>query len=345
MRAFSSQPALTGEGGEVTIPRVKIWPLLVCFGGSVVAAAACGARSELPVPRPHHAEDAGPDAEPDVVDAPPDVPPDVPPPPDDCADAGVTFVYLMTSQNHLLRFYPPDLPGGFVDLGLIDCPAQSGATPFSMAVDRTGAAYVVFSPSGELFKLSTLTLDCQPTGFVQNQEMFPTTFGMGFSSNPTDPGETLFVAGDYSATPGQGEPLATIDPKTFTLSTVGDFSKVIGNAELTGTGAAQLFAFGIETANNMTIGLHLAEIDKTNAAVIDDKFLALSSGTAQITAWAFAFWGGDFYFFTSASGEMSSSVSRYHQGDPVTMQPLPVVATVSELNIVGAGVSTCAPQQ
>jgi hypothetical protein len=322
---------------------VKIWPLLACFGGSVIAVVACGARSELPVPRPHQAEDAGPEAGPDVVDAPPDVPPDVPPPPDECADAGITFIYVITSQNDLLRFYPPDGQNGFKTIGFIDCPASQDSTPFSMAVDRKGTAYVVFSPSGELFEVSTLDASCKPTTFAQNQQNFPTTFGMGFSSNAADPGETLFVAGDDLTGPAGAEPLATIDPLTFKLNTVGNFSMMIGNAELTGTGASQLFAFGIDSSDNSTI--HLAEIDKPTAKVIDDKFLTLTTAPLPINAWAFAYWGGDFYFFTSANGQMASQVSKYHEGDPVTMQPLPVVAALDGLNIVGAGVSTCAPQQ
>ena len=67
-----------------------------------------------------------------------------------------------------------------------------------MAVDRTGIAYVVFSPSGELFRVSTATAACEPTPFVSGQGGFSSTFGMGFSGD-TDGGETLYVAGDQNA--------------------------------------------------------------------------------------------------------------------------------------------------
>jgi hypothetical protein len=58
----------------------------------------------------------------------------------------------------------------------------------------------------------------------------------------------------------------------------------------------------------------------------------------QDSAYAFAFWGGDFYFFTSMGGG-SSTVTRYHPDD----DSLKVVATLDR-TIVGAGVSTCAPE-
>jgi hypothetical protein len=54
--------------------------------------------------------------------------------------------------------------------------------------------------------------------------------------------------------------------------------------------------------------------------------------------WAFAFWGGDFYTFT-APGDTSTVVQRFRPSDGTVVQ----VASLS-LVVVGAGVSTCAPQ-
>ena len=208
-----------------------------------------------------------------------------------------------------------------------------GATPYSMAVDRQGIAYVVYT-DGELFRVSTLTASCKPTGFVVGQGGFSTEFGMGFSADVNDPGEKLFVAGNASME------LANIDTTTFKVTPIGTFSSPIGEAELTGTGGGDLFAFGLVLTNGMTSALHLAHIDKATANVIGDAFVTLQSGSAQIYDWAFAYWGGDFYFFTSTDGN-TSIVSRYHPGGPLA---LPTVATLSTA-IVGAGVSTCAPQQ
>jgi hypothetical protein len=321
----------------------------VIFAASIIAVAACGARSSLRVDDVREQHDAGVeeedahDAAPDVFDAPPDVfdaPPDVEPPfdaPDICADAGTTFIYVVSSEYVLYRFYPPE--ASFVEIGPIDCPAVGNATPFSMAVDRKGIAYVLYN-DGELFRMSTAKPSaCVPTGFVVNQDGFSSTFGMGFSANVTDPGETLYVASDTNAGPtGAPESLATIDTDTYQLSTVGQFSSVIGNAELTGAGDGSLYAFGIDQGPSGPI-LHLAQIDKPTAKIIDDTYLNLGTGGQNIVAWAFAYWGGDFYFFTSVGGG-SSKVSRYHPGDTQAVD----YATLGN-TIVGAGVSTCAPQQ
>ena len=64
----------------------------------------------------------------------------------------------------------------------------------------------------------------------------------------------------------------------------------------------------------------------------------------QGRGWAFAFWGGDFYLFTCPfSGPTqsctSSRVTRFRPGDKSITQ----VGSYRGI-IVGAGVSTCAPQ-
>jgi hypothetical protein len=57
-------------------------------------------------------------------------------------------------------------------------------------------------------------------------------------------------------------------------------------------------------------------------------------------AWAFAFWGGDFYLFTAPGGNGTSSlVTRYRPSDGSVTQ----VAMAPGVTIVGAGVSPCAP--
>ena len=204
-----------------------------------------------------------------------------------------------------------------------------------MAVDRKGTAYVVFTPDGELFRVSTATASCQSTSFKAGQGGFSTEFGMGFSADVNDPAERLFVAGTFSME------LATIDTNNFQLTQLGTFSIPIGEAELTGTGGGDLYAFGLVVDGGMTSALHLAHIDKGTAKVLADAFVTVESGTAQIFDWAFAYWGGDFYFFTSTDG-VQTIVSQYHPGGP---QMLPKWTTLLTTAVVGAGVSTCAPQQ
>jgi hypothetical protein len=311
------------------------------FGASIVAVA-CGARSGLDVPRPPE-HDAGVDAGPDVVDAPPDAPPDVVLL-DDCVDAGTTYIYLMTEENELYSFYPLD--GTFTDIGEIDC-FDNGATPFSMAVDRSGIAYVVFQNngtpalSGDLFRVSTADATCQPTAYQPVTFGAGRDFGMGFSANVADAGETLFVASDDSTT-DTPESLGTIDVSSFQLDPVGTFPSVIGSAELTGTGDGKLYAFGVHQITGGLTTYKLVQIDKDTAGVISEIPINMPSGTANINAWAFAFWGGNFYFFTSPNFG-SSLVSRYVPVPGDTVANAELLVTVPN-TIVGAGVSTCAPQ-
>jgi hypothetical protein len=267
-------------------------------------------------------EDAQPPAEEDAL-PPIDVTP--PPPFNDCPDAASTLVYVITLNYTLMSFYPPTAT--FTTIGQIVCPSSS--TPFSMAIDRAGIAYIVFQ-DGELFRVSTATAACVPTPFVAGQHGFAHAFGMGFSHDAVGMGETLYVASG-SDTGASGPPeLATIDTKTFALEIVGPFNPTIDNAELTGTGAGDLFGFYATST-----GSGIAQIDKANAQVFAESPLP---GVNQGSGWAFAFWGGDFYTFTAPSG--GTVVTRFRPSDGSIVP----VAQIGD-TVVGAGVSTCAPQR
>src|SRR5687768_14194250 len=66
-------------------------------------------------------------------------------------------VYVVDQNNTLSRFDPPTK--NFTDLGRLACPASFGASPFSMGIDRTAVAWVLYS-SGELFRVDTTSLNC-----------------------------------------------------------------------------------------------------------------------------------------------------------------------------------------
>jgi len=253
-----------------------------------------------------------------------------PPPPDaftDCPDGGSTLVYVITQSNNLYSFYPPT--ASFTRIGTIACPSTSASQPFSMAVDKNGIAYIVFQ-SGELFRVSTLTAACQATAFKINQDTFPSTFGMAFSGDTSPQGETLYVAGDQ-APPA----LARIDVTNgYVLKRMGDFNPAINMAELTGTRSGDLFGFW-SPGGNFAPDSAIVQIDKKTAAVTNSTPLP---GVSQGNGWAFAFWGGDFYTFGAPNG--GTEVTRFRPSDGSIVQ----VAKTSE-TVVGAGVSTCAPQQ
>ena len=302
--------------------------VLGVFGAVSVAGLlfSCGARTGLLAPDEAVAE-AGIDAT--KKDARDVAAEDVVPPIDvskkdanksDCPDADATFIYVVTDTNELLSFYPPT--ASFKSVGLLKCPASPAATPFSMAVDRKGAAYVVYS-DGNLFKVSTKDASCKSTAFVSNQGDF-SQFGMGFATIGVGPAEELYVASTSNSLLGK------IDVSgTFKLTTVAPFKPAIDRAELTGTGDGRLYAFFAPGQNDSAV----AEVDKATGKIIGEDVLL---GTSQGNAWAFAFWGGFFYLFTDPG---TQQVVRW---DPGTKQAL-VVGGYSA-PIVGAGVSTCAPQ-
>lgn len=249
---------------------------------------------------------------------------------DGCSDAA-KLVYVVSNENDLYSFKPDTLQ--FTRIGALNCRAGGLATPNSMAVDRTGTAWVNYS-DGSLFKVSTKDATCQSTPFQPLQHQFE-RFGMAFSANgPGAKEETLFVVGitgtTGSANDGQG--LGKIDLGTFKLDLVGDFSGSLRRkgAELTGTGDGKLYGF------YTTVPANLAEIAKDTAATPSPRTL---TGVQTGSAWAFSFWGGDFWFYTAAAGE-TSKVTRLKTA---TDNSISVVKSNLGFMIVGAGVSTCAP--
>jgi hypothetical protein len=362
--------------------RAYLFLCLVLAGLGAVAAAACGSRTGLLVPEEPSEGEGGPadsgakdattDAEagrPDASDAaedeaapprdgphpidarseeaaPPELdalpPIDVSPPviSSTCPDAGSTLIYVITAQYDLFSFFPPSQ--AFTPIGRLRCPAlgtcldnngiPQTATPFSMGVNRQGIAFVLYC-DGELFRVSTANAQCRRSPFTIGQHGFPPTFGMGFAGDSQGGGETLYVAGDEDPTTGIPPRLGAIDTTTFALRIVGAFVPPLNRAELTGTGAGDLFGFYAVGTNMLSSAI--GQIDKTTGRLIGQSVLP---GLDQGQGWAFAFWGGDFYTFTGPGG--STIVTRFHPSDGSVV----TVARTPEL-IVGAGVSTCAPQQ
>jgi hypothetical protein len=246
-----------------------------------------------------------------------------------CPDAGDTLIYVLTADNQLLSFYPPTL--AFTPIGMLDCPDETGASPFSMAVDRRGIAYSIFT-DGNLFRVETASAACLPTTFVP-QDGF-STFGMGFVANDGDAGETLFVAQDpYVMGKPNSAGLASIDVSSYELTFVGPFTPLIPGPELTGTSDGRLFAFYTPASGT---GSHIIEVDKTTGNQLADFPLQVGDPS---DAYAFGYWGGDFWVFTSPVGAGITTVTKF---DPTTSTE--TTATTYGDVIVGAGVSTCAPQ-
>ena len=253
---------------------------------------------------------------------------------DDCS-AEAKLIYVVDQDRTLSSFNPQLLnaPNGpFVDLGRLTCPAATGAEPFSMAVDRDATAWVIYD-SGELFTVNVkqLPLDCVKTGFMP--QLSVAKFGMGFVANtPGSKDETLFISGsDYGSSLSSTHfgTLSTVPPYAITL-----LSMLPGAPELTGTGDAKLWAF---SPNVMPP--KVARLSKANGA-IESAFEAPGlAGTPR--AWAFAFWGGDFFIFLERATDPSTKVWKMNGATGALTE----VAADTGRSIVGAGVSTCAPVQ
>jgi hypothetical protein len=336
---------------------------VLLFLSTACLAGACGSRTGLLVPVHQDAggadatsdaieegdasEDVAEESEPDVQDV--FIPPDGP---DICPDAGSTVIYVVAFNANdmmdavLMSFYPPTAT--FTTIGPLNCP-DPGGSPFSMAVSRQGVAYVVYTPDGNLFRVSTKTAQCGPTPFTPiptGNPMIPfLTFGMGFAADVGDAGlsseggETLYLAGDTFDPNDNALPvvLRSLDTTTFQTRIIGTVNPPIILSELTGTGGGQLYGFfplgQLDTDPPAAIG----QIDKTSARLLSS--VTLPSAVNIMTGWAFAFWGGDFYTFT-APDMTDTIVQRYRPSDGTVV----TVATVPGLVIDGAGVSTCAPQ-
>ncbi len=235
------------------------------------------------------------------------------------------YVYLLTSDNKLFKFDPPSL--AFAQIGIINCPNANFASPFSMAVSRDAVAYVVFT-DGSLYKVNTTTAQCTATSFVPGQHGF-LTFGMGFSTNaPGSTDETLYVS--ESSFGGTTMGLAKIDVNTMVLTPIGMYDQLSARAEMTGTGDARLFG-AFEGMPYI-----VSEIDKSNAHILSQAPQAPISFPPGGSNFAFAFWGGDFWLF--AGPGFSTDVFQYQPAMNMTTKRL-----TTQLVIVGAGVSTCAP--
>ncbi len=242
-----------------------------------------------------------------------------------CSDEA-KLVYVVDSNNDFLSFKPDTLT--FTKIGTLNCPTFGG-TPYSMGIDRTPTAWVLYS-TGEVFKVSTANASCEATSFVMDQKGFH-TFGMGFASNTSGSSdETLYVAGGLQFVDGSPASFGTL---AFPALSIAKTGSVAGWPELTGTGEGKLWGF----FPSATVTPKVSEIDKSTGASGTSFSLPSLSGTPS--SWAFAFWGGDFFLFLQRQQDTSTNVYRVKGGTGT----LSTALSNTGRNIVGAGVSTCAP--
>lgn len=255
---------------------------------------------------------------------------------DNCT-AAARLVYVLSDANDLYSFAPAERR--FTLIGRLRCPTTM--QPNSMAIDRNAVAWVNYVESGlgdsagAIYRVNTRDASCTddppirlPAGWFR--------LGMGFSTAGVDNvDETLFVASTSDPFGGASRGLAQWDDAAQRLVPIGNFDNNLRgqSAELTGTGDGRLYGFFTTTP------VRVAQINKLNAMILDNRPLPQ---VETPSAWAFSFWGGDFYLYTAPSAltGRGSTVSRYRPSDGSVD-----TAYVRDVGfrIVGAGVSTCAP--
>ncbi len=279
----------------------------------IVGVAGCCGRRSAPIPDPEPreseiAEDAGAGA---TRSAEAQEPPRF-----GGCDEDNKQIYVVTDDYRLVRFLP--VKRLFHPIGKVGCAASGRASPYSMAVDRHGMAYVLYN-SGELFKVSTRDARCEKTTFAEGQQGMK-LFGMAFvTDGPDGVSESLWVAGFE-------EPwrLAKIDVPSMKMQAPLAVKGKGGSFELTGRGDGRVFGFDPEPP------ARIVEIDTASGAISQDRRV---KGLPKCQSWAVAQYWGDFWVFCD------NQLTRYSLKDDSSE----VVQADTGYRIVGAGVSTCAP--
>ena len=256
----------------------------------------------------------------------------------ECPDIEVPLddgIFVLSNDAELWKYFPKE--NMFTMLGELSCGMFD---TFSMAVDRQGFAWVQFV-GGDLRKVSVSDLtQCDDPGYAQGQ-MGVNNFGMAFVSNSvSDPcdriyGNTWNGIPPFSEGPNVGD-FITIDPDSLNLTKLGKTN--FNGAEVTGTGDGRAYVFGGANPSK------LVQLNKNNAMA--EEVFPLGGLEINNGAFAFAFFGGDFYFFTDSNNDsFASEVTHldYDDSDMNGVQDLKKIQNAAPLLIVGAGVSTCAP--
>lgn len=238
-----------------------------------------------------------------------------PPPADDCEGTSDLIYVVSRSDDGLYLFDPDSL--SFERLGTLECDWIS--SPSSMAVARDGVGYVRYSDNS-IYEVDLETMACTSTSYSTGSFG---SFGMGFASDDADTWrDQLYLANDQQ--------VASVNTSTWQRKVL---TTLPSQSELTGNGKGELWAFlPLESP------AQVARIDLGGSGIVERVRLPGFPSPYDIDAFAFANWDGAFYLFVSEYG-MGKSTDVYEvQGSTMTK----VMSNVG-FDVVGAGVSTCAP--
>lgn len=255
----------------------------------------------------------------ETQDGPPqDSPPQDEPPADDCEDTSDLIYVISREDGTVYLFDPPTL--SFTALGQPACNTRQ--TPGSMAISRNGHAFVRYADDS-VYDIDLATLACTPTNYSDRRTGFG-SFGMGYATDSSNTWrDQLYVA--------NADRLAMMDSSTWSVTPIGT---IPSQAELTGNAQGELWAI-----LPLERPAKLVELDKTNGRSLQSLSLAGFPNAQNIDTFAFATWNGDFYLFIRESGMGNhSDVYKVTSTGTLTKE-----VTNIGFDIVGAGVSTCAP--
>jgi len=240
------------------------------------------------------------------------------PPVDDCETTS-DLIYVIDRYDEALYLFDPQTMS-FDFIGELDCGLFSG-TPASMSVSRDGIAYVRYS-SNTVYAVDLATMNCVETAYASNFG----AFGMGYATDTANTWQDqLYIANQQQ--------LATLEPGTWTVSVIGYLPS---QSELTGNASGELWAvLPLESPAK------LVQLDKNTGQTLVTLNLYGFPDPMGIDTFAFATWGDDFWIFVRNYG-MGNSTDVYR----VTSNgSLTLVSEDTGMDVVGAGVSTCAPTQ
>lgn len=263
-------------------------------------------------------EDTEPEPEPEAEEE--EEPAEDPAPDDDCEDTE-ELIYALSRDDGQLYTFDPEARV-FASLGRVSC--GTSQTPGSMSVDRTGTAYVRYADNA-VYALDLSTMACAPTGYSDRASGFD-SFGMGYATDSADTWrDQLYVANDSQ--------LGVLDTDTWTIRNVG---RMDSQSELTGNAEGELWAI-----LPLEQPAEIVQLDLETAAVLTTLRLPTFPDPGNIDTFAFATWGGAFYVFVREYG-MGSSTDVYEVDSSGAMSR--IMEDVG-FDVVGAGVSTCAPSR
>ncbi|MCK6505284.1 hypothetical protein L6R53_18105 [Myxococcota bacterium] len=263
-------------------------------------------------------EEEEPEEEPEEETTPPEEE-EEPPPEDDCTETDERIYVVERDDKTVYLFDPTTL--SFESLGRLSC--LGGASPGSMAVGRDGVAWVR-SSSDELFQVSLTDLSCDRTDFRLPAGF--DSFGMGFATEYSGTWrDHLYVA--------DADSLGVLDTADLSVDRLGSMAS---QSELTGNALGELWAF-----LPLLSPARLVQIDQGSGAELERISLPSFPPASEIDAFAFATWGGDFWLFVRSYGMGNSTdVYRVTAAGTMTLELRDV-----GFDVVGAGVSTCAPTE